>query len=248
MTNVSTVNLIDNDIYLEIDGTTVGTIDIPSDYVAHTFAPILGQHLFLTGDKLKEGMIVVLGDKLLREDPGKLSPEYPSRKHGFIPSEHDRARIETSARWALVTDLRIVDGGRVVKFTAVYADGTMRERNYSIDYKWAVRKHFTMVAACPNCGSVHTEKETPSADSDPYTGRGFLGGLLGAIAKDFLGEVLQEFEEDEDALPDHEARRPDESDDEYFERRRDEEEKRGEYAANEALRILREKLTGQSQK
>lgn len=240
MTNFSTVNLVDNGIHIDIEGTTVGTIDIPSSYVPHTFAPILGMHLLLTGEKLKNGMLVVLEDNHARANPNQLSPEYPDRKNGFVPSEYDRARVEETARWALVTDLKLLSNGpdsQLVKFTAIYADGTMRDRAYDTSYKWAVLKEFNMRPACPNCGSVHEGE--PDGSPSPL-----FGSVIGRIAEEFLADVLKSFEEDEDAHPDHEARQPGESEEEYLERRRDEEEKRGEYERNEAFAYIRSFLSG----
>lgn len=247
MTSVSTVNLIDNGIYIDIDGNTIGTIDIPSDFVPHTFAPILGTHLMLTGDKLKNGMIVVLADNVIRENPNRISPENPDRKLGFVPSEYDRAGVEETARWALVTDVKIVSNGpdsRLLRFTAIYSDGTMCDRKYDVSYKWAVLKEFNMRPACPNCGSVHEEQPASSSLPDFLTAA--FDVILGNLTGSFLDQIITglEDEEDEDAHPDNEARQPGESDDEYFERRRDEEERRNEYDADEALKLLREKLTG----
>ena len=249
--NTGTIDLLGNNIDLEIDGVRVANIDVPSDYVAHTFAPILGTHHLLTGDKLKNGMIVVLGDRSSRENPNVLSPENPDRARGFVPSEYDRARVEETSRWALVTDLKIVSNGpdsRISKFTAIYSDGTMRDRTYNVSYKWAVLKDFDAGVLCPNCGEVHRTDEgvVSSASEFPEFLSAALDMVLGGLTGNFLDRIIAGLneEEDEDAHPDTEARQPGESDDEYFERRRDEEERRNEYDADEALKLLREKLTG----
>lgn len=160
MANVKTINLIDNGIYIEIDGDTVGTIDIPSDYVPRSFAPVLGTHLLLTGDKLKEGMIVLLEDNIFRREPPKGGEEISSWEQG---------KLDEGSRWAVVTDLRVNRNGvdsSIVKFTAIYADGTMRERTYNISYKWSVLREFKIVPACPNCGSVHPNESNESNELD----------------------------------------------------------------------------------
>ena len=160
MTNVKTINLIDNGIYIEIDGDTVGTIDIPSDYVPRSFAPVLGTHLLLTGDKLKEGMLVLLEDSIFRRDIPKEGEEI---------SSYEQKKLDEGSRWAVVTDLRVNQNGvdrSFVKFTAIYADGTMRERTYNISYKWSVLREFKIVPACPNCGSVHPNESNESNELD----------------------------------------------------------------------------------
>lgn len=252
--NTGTIDLIGNDIDVEIDDIRVANIDIPSDYVAHTFAPILGTHLFLTGDKLKNGMIVVLGDRSSRENPNILSPENPDRKRGFVPSEYDRARVEETSRWALVTDLKIVSNGpdsQLSKFTAIYSDGTMRDRTYNTSYKWVVLKEFNAGILCPNCGEIHrTDEDVQAVPGLPDFLNSALDIFIGRVTGGLLGGLIADLQddEDEDAHPENnEERRPDETEDEYFERRRDEEEKRGEYEQTEALRLLRERLMGRPQ-
>lgn len=245
MTNVSTVNLIDNGISIDINGTTVGTIDIPSDYVPRTFAPVLGTHLLVTGDKLKEGMIVLLEDSLHRRD----LPE-----NGRELSSYEQESLDESSRWAVVTDLRTSANGpdsRIVKFTAIYADGTMRDRTYNVSFKWSVLREFRAVPACPNCGSVHPEEQPLG-----FPG-GLFGGLLGAIAKEFLEEILGESDEAEESVHDDvndDLPRDGETAFEFVERMRDKAEARGEYSQDErpklstdgALAALRDKLMGAS--
>lgn len=161
MDNFGIVDLRSNGIDIEILGLTVAEIKIPSDYVPYTFAPILGMHRLITGDQLANGMIVVIADRAVRANPNVLSPEHPDRKKGFVPSEYDRARVEESARWALVTDLR--QDGALISFTAIYSDGTMRDRRYDKSYKWAALEKNEVRFVCEICGEAHSSTEEDAA-------------------------------------------------------------------------------------
>jgi hypothetical protein len=136
VTTTRTVELYKNGINLEIGGYQMDAVNIPSGYVPISFAPILGQHALVSGDRLRDGLMVVLGDYTMREDPELLSLEHPDRKRGYRPTEHDRRKVLELSRWALVTDFEI--DGDTVSFTAIYADGTMRPRRYNRSFKWAV--------------------------------------------------------------------------------------------------------------
>jgi len=192
--NFGVVDLHSNGIHLELAGRKVAQVKIPSDYVPHTFAPILGTHLLVSGDQLANGMVVVLEDVTQRANPNDISPENERRKEGFVPSEYDRRRVEETARWALVTDVKTKHNrpdSRIVKFTAIYSDGTMRDRTYNVDYKWAVLTEVEMMPVC-TCGVVHTE-ENPEVPADLFD-RGV--SFLETFVNDFLGSVLQDIEDD----------------------------------------------------
>ena len=268
MTNARFVDLYNSGIHIEVAGYTVGEIKIPSDYVPLTFAPILGQHQFLTGDKLENGMIVVIDGGLMRANPNSLSPEYPDRKNGYVPSEYDRARVEETARWAVVTDLNLERD--LVEFTAIYSDGTMRDRRYAKSYKWAVLSDFEFIPICPFCKVVHEDVQTVSEDPEGqpfYDLMDAAADLAGSFlfpegktkeeritaVKNMLSGTVADLKEElnsiftEQDLDDSEAEegiRDGETPDEYADRLRDEAEIANEYDANEALAALREKLTG----
>ena len=131
------VDLRANDIYVEIAGRQLAQIKIPSGYVPYSFMPTIEDHVILTGDKLVDGQIVLLEQTTLRANPEVLSPEYPSRKDGFRPSEYDRRWVQETARWAVVTDSRIEEDD-ILHFTAVYADGTAATRTYHESIEWIV--------------------------------------------------------------------------------------------------------------
>lgn len=190
MTNTGIVDLHSNNVNLELGGIKIGMIKIPSDYVPYTFAPILGVHDLIAGDHLMEGMIVVVEDNVFRRNPNVLSPEYPDRARGFVPSEYDRASVEEQSRWALVTDL---DKSReIIKFTAIYSDGTMRSRSYNKSIKWAVLQEFEMLPVCPNCGVTHQtgEERLPNIDE-----------MTRDVTQHFFGEEMS-FDDFSDRLKD----------------------------------------------
>lgn len=192
MSNFGIVDLHSNNIHIELGGVTIGKIKIPSDYVPYTFAPILGTHQLLTGDKLLNGLIVVVEDHMFRRNPDVLSPEYPDRKNGFVPSSYDRTSVEEQSRWALVTNL--TQEGPLTKFTAIYSDGAMRTRTYNRSIKWAVLNEFEMLPVCDNCGQVH-EPQPETVDIETMTRR---------VTSEFLGQEMS-FEDFSDRL----AKEPD---------------------------------------
>lgn len=266
MTNTGIIDLFSNGIDIEIQGRRMGQVKIPSDFVPHTFAPLLGEHLFIAGDMLENGMIVVLGDNSVRGNPNQLSPEYPDRKHGFVPSEYDRARIEETARWALVTDLKITKNGpdsQLVTFTAIYSDGTMRDRKYNTRYKWAVLSKFEVLPVCPVCNVVHVPGEENDVDIDQMTRNvtsqifdeemtfdefvnrvkdepDFVDQLFTRTINKLTGGLLRELEAGEDTSDeevDDDAPRDDETPLEFLERMRDKAEERGEYSQDERPKL-----------
>lgn len=177
MTNVGVVELCKNGVIFVIDGHQVGSVEIPSDYVPITFNPVLGHHALISGDQLQDGFIVVLSDISMRHDPDSLSPENPDRKRGFIPTATVRENVQRTARWALVTNLE--KRGDLISFTAIYSDGTMRDRTYNRAYKWAVLLEYKFYECVP---------KVPFAIVNNY-----LFGL-NAADKMFYGETFDEFE------------------------------------------------------
>lgn len=161
------VDLRANDIYVEIAGRQLAQIKIPSGYVPYSFMPTIEDHVILTGDNLVDGDIVLVEQAILRANPDVLSPEYPSRKDGFRPTEYDRRRVQETARWAVVTDSRIEEDD-ILHFTAVYADGTSTTRIYHKSIEWIILREFEAKPVC-ECGEVHEENEAGYSLMDDLT-------------------------------------------------------------------------------
>lgn len=264
MTESRILNLLENEIDVKINGQRIVQIEIPSGYVPISFMPLIDKHFVKTGDRLRDGMIVLLADTGFRDNPERLSPEYPSRARGFRPSDYDRQRVQETARWALVTDYRL--DGSVVSFTAVYADGTMATRGgYNKSIKWIIQKEFRMITedqlgdVCEECGEKHPEV-SESDDMETMTGEvtsqllgetltfsqfldrfrndpTFVPTLFGNLFDKLVGVDVSE-ESTEEVSTDR-PRRPDESDEEYADRLRDEDEACGDYDRSEFPRIKR---------
>lgn len=148
----ATINLLANGIHIEVDGYILGQADLRKGYVPYTFAPNIEQYLLVTGDKLQNGMAVLLEDKLMRADPNKLSEDYPARKDGFVPSSYDVRNVEETARWCIVTNLETLRANdEIIQFTGIYADGTMANRSYNKSYKWIVAR-VDAREICAHCG------------------------------------------------------------------------------------------------
>lgn len=133
--STSTVDLSHLDMVVE--GTPVSAVELDNGYVSKFFSPHIGQHSILTGNQITEGMVVLIVDPLVREDPAQLSDENLN--------DHRRNRIDETSRWALVHNPRI-SMGDILNFTAIYADGTMRQRHYNVSYRWAVASNVVFTA------------------------------------------------------------------------------------------------------
>lgn len=104
-------------------GIPVGHAFVPIDYVMDPTKEDL-----IHGSELKEGMIVLVEDPMLRDDPSDLDTE------GVRP--YTIRRIHEASRWCMVTKLR---PGQILKFIGVYGDGTKMSRQYSSSYCWLVK-------------------------------------------------------------------------------------------------------------
>ena len=135
--NYAEVDLTDFDV--TIDDTRFLTMWVPTETVSLDWTPNTREHGVMSGDLLKNGFVVINADSIMRENPAVLTPEYAERNPGWKgPSEYERARVNETSRWAVVTDVK--HSGSQVRFTAVYADGSIVPRHYSNEYKWAVLK------------------------------------------------------------------------------------------------------------
>lgn len=156
-----TVDLYNSGIFLEIDGIQVSKIDLPSGYVPYHFMPLIDKHAIVSGDKLQNGMIVLVESRF-RENPDRIQA-------GSQPSAYDRRKVQETARWALVTDFNL--SGQIISFTGIYADGTMAERGYNQSIKWTLLKEFTFAGvqdpnACEFCNEVHDQEEPARTVAD----------------------------------------------------------------------------------
>lgn len=138
MTDFSEVDV--TDFNLVIEGVRVYGMKIPNNYVSDAWAPNTTDHHIFDGNAIKDGMVVVIADSLVRANPEKLTEAYQERNPLWKgPTDHDRADIDRTARWAIVTNSKVRFG--ILHFNAVYADGTIFPRSYNVDWKWAVRKN-----------------------------------------------------------------------------------------------------------
>lgn len=121
-----TVDLTHNDLNLVIKGERVTEVEIPSGYVPIDFNANISEHLMLPGDQLSPGMIVLVADHSMRENPNII------RDDGY-----SRRRLVETSRWAMVLHVYETSND-VVNFTALYADGSMVQRRYHKSVLWVV--------------------------------------------------------------------------------------------------------------
>lgn len=108
------------------NGVTVITDFEPMDFVMNPETEDL-----IRGDKLREGMIVLLEGCHMRQDP---------KNFETTDSAYTRQRCLETARWCTVTDIRTSRNNRdVLSFIGLYADGTKFERMYNESYSWFVK-------------------------------------------------------------------------------------------------------------
>lgn len=104
---------------------------VPDGHVPRDYIMDPGTEDLIRGERLGDGMVVLIGDHMMREDPDQenLSP-------------HQGVRLRENNRWCLVTDLRFTNrhDNSLVDFIGVYADGTKTGRRYSDSYLWLVKK------------------------------------------------------------------------------------------------------------
>jgi len=82
------------------------------------------------GDQLKNGDIVLIEDRLMRE---RLIVDAKDKDDIYR-----RTRRRETSRWCRVTNLRF--NNNIMKFEAIYSDGSHLTRTYSSDYTWYVKK------------------------------------------------------------------------------------------------------------
>ncbi len=82
------------------------------------------------GTDLKNGMIVLIEDSLVKGDP----------EH--IDSDYSKMRLMEANRWCEVTNFRIiprVEDSPLIKFIGLYSDRTKLPRTYDASYCWIMK-------------------------------------------------------------------------------------------------------------
>jgi hypothetical protein len=79
------------------------------------------------GDKLRNGMRVLLEDSTFKPDLSQTNP-----------SGYDLERRREISRWCEVSEVRFSE--KVVSFIGIYDDGTKKKRAYAVDWAWIVKK------------------------------------------------------------------------------------------------------------
>jgi hypothetical protein len=90
------------------------------------------------GTELRDGMVVLIEDSLLRGDP-----ERAFRGDTPLGEKYEIARCREANRWCTVTRLSLAPRAGyepLVRFIGEYADGTKAIRQYSSDYAWLVKR------------------------------------------------------------------------------------------------------------
>ncbi len=101
---------------------------IPSAFVPLYYMNDPETEDLIFGDMLKEGMVVLLEDTVLRPDPDYYQTS----------SAQAQVRIQETARWGRIVDLRRTND--IVTFICEYSDGSKRRRSYNISFTWYVKK------------------------------------------------------------------------------------------------------------
>ena len=102
--------------------------------------------LLAEGTELENGMIVLLEDSLMREDPERVDST-------ALGTRYQQERLREVNRWCEVMNFKVQrrfehdDMGSVltevdplVEFVALYSDGTKKKRRYAASYAWIVKK------------------------------------------------------------------------------------------------------------
>ena len=80
----------------------------------------------ISGDQLQNGLVVLIEDSMVREDPERADTSAYSMK-----------RLRENNQWCRVTSLRL--HGDLVSFIGVYEDGVKRPRTFNQSYYWIVK-------------------------------------------------------------------------------------------------------------
>lgn len=124
--------------------TVMALLEIPSEYVQidHQMNPKTED--LISGRKLEEGMIVLLEESILREDPERL--KRLEKRTGVDPEElayearYIRNRLNKSSRWFRILEIEpSTNHDDIVHFIALYSDGTKASHMFNKSYHWFVK-------------------------------------------------------------------------------------------------------------
>lgn len=104
-------------------------LEIPAEMVDVSFSMNPVTDDLIRGDKLEEGMIVLLEDSMFR---------VPLKKPESELYDFEVVKRRQGQRWCRVTDLR--NHHNLTSFVGLYADSTKEARTYNENYYWFVKK------------------------------------------------------------------------------------------------------------
>ncbi len=107
----------------------IQTCTIPGHLVPDSYLHDPATEVVLSGDQLREGMIVLLEYPFFRANPDERHARYQR------PVPHEERNEK--ARWCLIQRIEQIQDD-VVTFSALYEDGSTAVRRYSVTMKWYV--------------------------------------------------------------------------------------------------------------
>jgi hypothetical protein len=115
--------------------TTNSTIlkTIPKGFVAKNFDMDPETDDIIRGRYLQHGMIVLIEESIMRENPSKHVDDNPHDCDNY-----ECQRIKETSQWCMVSDLS--RKGEITSFVGIYSDGVKRSRIYNESYFWLVKK------------------------------------------------------------------------------------------------------------
>ena len=117
-------------------------LNIPAEFVESNFSMNPETDDLIFGEVLKDGMVVLLEDTLMRASPARKRrlEEGTAKGEGLGWYEQDERRLNETSRWCRIERLRLMSGNsEMVTFVGVYSDGTKRIRTYNKSYGWFVK-------------------------------------------------------------------------------------------------------------
>lgn len=105
---------------------------IPNEIVRRGFEMNSDIEVIIRGEELQEGMVILLEEALMRENPS-----YHLDSNPHICDDYRCPRIKETSQWCMVTNLK--RRGDITSFVGVYADGVHRSRTYNESFFWLVK-------------------------------------------------------------------------------------------------------------
>lgn len=115
-----------------------GAAKIPYGIVRRGFEMNPDTDVILRGEELQEGMIILLEEALMRENPS-----YHLDSNPHICDDYRCPRIKETSQWCMVTNLK--RRGDITSFVGIYADDVHRSRTYNESFFWLVKKEYVLV-------------------------------------------------------------------------------------------------------